>query len=502
MTLCRTCQTFGLWLRLRFGQHEQMEIASETERKYDVPEGFVLPPLAGMAGIRSTAEAKTHDLDATYFDTDELTLMQNRRTLRRRSGGDDAGWHLKTPASGGSRTEHRLPLNGAGDKVPAELRGQVRAIIRRKPLKPVARLRTHRVETPLRDAEGHTLALVAQDSVIAEADGRTQRWQEVEVELVDGDTGVLEAVERCLLGAGATPAAGPSKVARALNGRLPRNPQATPKKTKKAKSPVFAYAQDQRDALTEYDPGVRQGDGESVHKMRVATRRLRSSLKTFKRSFPGFEEVGDELKWLADLLGQVRDGQVQRGKLLAAVEQAGPDFADAAGRIREHLDYQVREGRAALDKALESERYLKLLDRVDRLAALPGNGEPDALGRARKSLRKADRLLDTAFADGVDAELHDARKAYKKARYAVEVFAPGAGNGGKALVNALTDLQDVLGAHQDSVVARELLHELGPDSFWFGVLWARQEQVGKQTYAELPVVVEASRKKKLRRWLG
>jgi len=98
--------------------------------------------------------------------------------------------------------------------------------------------------------------------------------------------------------------------------------------------------------------------------------------------------------------------------------------------------------------------------------------------------------------------LHEARKAYKKARYAVEVFAPGAGKSGKALVNALTDLQDVLGAHQDSVVARELLLELGPDSFWFGVLWARQEQVGKQTYAELPVVVEASRKKKLRRWLG
>ena len=477
-----------------------MEIASETERKYDVPEGFVLPSLAGTAGIRGTAEAKTHDLDATYFDTDELTLMQNRRTLRRRSGGDDAGWHLKTPGSGGSRIEHRLPLNGAGDKVPAELTGQVRAIIRRKPLKPIARLRTHRVETPLRDAEGHTLALVAQDSVIAESGGRTQRWQEVEVELVDGGPALLAAVERCLLGAGATPAAGPSKVARALNGRLSAAPKAKP--TPKTKNPVFRYAREQRDALTEYDPGVRQGDPESVHKMRVATRRLRSSLKTFKRSFPGFEEVGDELKWLADLLGQVRDGQVQRGKLLAEVERAGPAFADAAGRIREHLDYQVREGQAALGKALESERYLKLLDRADELASLPGNGEPDALGRARKSLGKADGLLDTAFAGGLDAELHDARKAYKKARYAVEVFAPGAGKSGKALVNALTDLQDVLGAHQDSVVARELLHELGPDSFWFGVLWARQEQVGKDTYAELPVVVEASRKKKLRRWLG
>ena len=477
-----------------------MEIASETERKYDVPDGFVLPSLVGTAGIRDVAPAATHDLDATYFDTDELTLMRNRRTLRRRTGGGDAGWHLKTPGDAGSRTEHRLPLNGDTDKVPAELRGQVRAIIRRRPLKPVARLRTHRIETPLRDADGHTLALIAQDRVTAEADGKKQRWAEVEVELVDGDPALLEAIERRLLTAGATPAAGPSKVARALNGKLPA-PESQPHRKIKV-NPVFAYAREQRDALTEHDPGVRQGEPESVHKMRVATRRLRSTLKTFKRSFPGFEEVGPELKWLADLLGQVRDGQVQSGKLLAGVEQSGPEFAEVAARIRQHLDDQVEQGKAALADALESERYLALLDKIDRLASLPGNGEPDPLRRAHKSLRKADALLDQALADGEDAELHEARKAYKRARYAVEVFAPGAGSQGKQLVKALTDLQDVLGAHQDSVVARELLHELGPESFWFGVLWGRQEQVGKDTYAQLPVVVEASRKKKLRKWLG
>ena len=72
----------------------------------------------------------------------------------------------------------------------------------------------------------------------------------------------------------------------------------------------------------------------------------------------------------------------------------------------------------------------------------------------------------------------------------------------KSLIAALTELQDVLGAHQDSVVAREVLHRIGPDSFQFGVLWARQEQVGRDTHAQLPVVVETSRKKKLRKWLG
>jgi CHAD domain-containing protein len=491
-----------------------MEIASETERKYDVPESFELPSLVGTAGIHSVDGAETHDLDATYFDTDDLTLLRNRRTLRRRSGGGDAGWHLKTPSSGTSRTEHRLPFKDkgtgqgkepGGKKVPAELKGLVRVLVRRRSLKPVLRLRTHRVETPLRDAAGTTLALVAQDAVTAEADGGEQLWQEVEVELVDGPPEVLDAVERLLLDAGATPASGPSKAARALDSRLraARTAEDDQRPQTKGKiNPVFAYAREQRDALAEYDPGVRQGDPEAVHKMRVATRRLRSALKTFKRSFPGTAEVGDELKWLADQLGTVRDGQVQRGKLLTDVQAAGPEFAEAAATIDAHLDAQVKRGRAQLAETLESERYLALLDRIDKLAATSGPGESDPVQRARRSLAKADGLLDQALADGVDAELHDARKAYKRARYAVEVFAPGAGKPAKQLVNGLTDLQDVLGAHQDSVVARELLHELGPDSFWFGVLYGRQEQVGKDTYDELPAVVKASRKKKFRKWLG
>ncbi|NMO51032.1 CYTH and CHAD domain-containing protein [Actinoplanes sp. TBRC 11911] len=472
-----------------------MEIASETERKYDVPEAFTLPALIGTAGIRSTTGAKTFDLDATYFDTDDLTLMRNRRTLRRRMGGSDAGWHLKTPGEGGSRTEHRLPLNGNPDKVPADLTGLVRAIIRRRALKPIARLRTHRVETPLRDAKGNTLALVAQDAVTAESGQGEQRWQEVEVELVTGDAALLAEVERLLLTAGARPASGPSKVARALGNPPVKAPNII------SKDPVLAYACAQRDALTEWDPGVRRGDPDSVHKMRVATRRLRSTLKTFKRTFPGNDDLNVELKWLADLLGAVRDGQVQKHKLYDPVAAAGPDFAAAAKRIGKHLDDQVKHGLRALSDELDGERYLTLLDRVDRLT-VEGVPENDPLARARKSLAKADRLLDQALADGEDTELHEARKAYKKARYAVEVFEPSAGKPGKDLINRLTDLQDVLGAHQDSVVARELLRELGPDDFWFGVLWARQEQVGKDTYAQLPVVVEESRNKKLRKWIN
>jgi CHAD domain-containing protein len=470
-----------------------VEIATETERKYDVPEGFELPSLTGSAGIRSAGTAETHDLDATYFDTDELSLMRNRRTLRRRTGGHDAGWHLKTPAEAGSRREHRLPLGTSNGEVPLELRKQVRAIIRRRPLQPVAELRTRRIETPLKDESGRTLALVAQDRVTAVVDGEEQHWQEIEVELVDGDAKVLDAVERKLFAAGARAAAGPSKVARALGDRAP-----VPDPQGKIKiNPVLRYAKQQRDDLTRFDPGVRRGEGEAVHKLRVATRRLRSCLKTFKRTFGDADEVRDELKWLAGLLGEVRDGQVLSGKLLEGVE-----FPDVAARVREHLGAQVERGQAALDEALESERYLALLDRIDRLVDGTPRVENDPLRRVRRDLEKADDLLDQALAAGKDHELHEARKAYKRARYAVEVFEPTAGRPAKQLVGALTDLQDVLGAHQDSVVARELLEQWGSDSFHFGILWARQEQVGRETYAQLPVVVETSRKRKLRKWLG
>ncbi|BAL86006.1 hypothetical protein AMIS_7860 [Actinoplanes missouriensis 431] len=480
-----------------------MEIATETERKYDVPETFELPELAGVAGITGVNGAETHDLDATYFDTEDLRLMRNRRTLRRRSGGHDAGWHLKTPGDGSGRTEHRVSGH-EGDAVPDELLPLVRGIVRQQPLAPVCRLRTHRVETPLRDADGRTLALIAQDRVNAESDDGESAWQEIEVELVDGDVAVLDAVERALLDAGATPAAGPSKVSRALADRLAAAERAaqtgTKAKTKSKVNPVLRYAREQRDAIIGHDPAARQGDPDAVHKMRVATRRLRSTLKTYRRWFPE-TGVGDELRWLAGMLGAVRDPQVLEGKLLAGLDESGPEFEPVAGRIRAALEHRVEKGRAELAEALDSDRYLTLLDAVDALVDNPGHDGGDPSRRTRKVLKKADDELDAAIAGGVDEELHEARKSYKRARYAVEVIQPEHGGPAKQLVKALTALQDGLGAHQDSTIAREVLREIGPDSFHFGVLYGRQEQVGKETLREVPALVRASRRKKVRRWL-
>jgi CHAD domain-containing protein len=502
-----------------------VEIATETERKYDVPETFELPDLVGVGGIAGVDGAETHDLDATYFDTEDLRLMRNRRTLRQRSGGNDAGWHLKTPGDGEGRTEHRLPANG--DEVPAELTALVRAIVRRHPLGPVARLRTHRVETPLRDADGRTLALVAQDRVTADSDGTQTVWQEVEVELVNGDVAVLDEVERRLFDAGASPAQGPSKVARALADRLAAakagatTKPGTPAKSATAKSgatkngttksgtarskkpepqvnPVILYAREQRDAILSHDPAARRGEPRAVHQMRVATRRLRSTLKTYKKAFDA-NDLRGELRWLAGVLGAVRDPQVLEEKLLGLVDEAGPEFAHTAQRVRAHLEHRIGTGRAELAEALESDRYLDLLDRIDELVDRGSPRTPDPVKRARKVLAKADATLDAALASGVEEEIHESRKGFKQARYAVELIAPNAGEPAKRLVKALTNLQDGLGDYQDSNIARGVLRELGGDSFHFGVLYGRQEQVGREALAGVPALARAARRRKVRR---
>jgi CHAD domain-containing protein len=492
-----------------------MDTATETERKYDVPDGFELPWLTEVRGVTALAEAQTHELDATYFDTDELLLARSRRTLRRRTGGSDAGWHLKTPGGGSSRTEHRLPLDadqGNEAEVPEALRAEVRAIVRDHPLRPVTRLRTRRVETPLCDEAGRTLALLAQDEVTAETDGVQQRWTELEVELVDGDAKLLKAVEKRLRKAGATPAAGPSKLARALGDRLTTGTHRAVTGGKLA--PVIDYVRTQRDTIVAHDPAVRHGEAEAIHKMRVATRRLRSTLKTFRELWDReqVQSLRAELKWLAERLGGVRDPQVQTGRLGAAADDNDTDLTGIGARLRSHLGEQLEQGRAELGTALDDARYLRLLDALDALV----DTAPEPVGarrirsRARKALAAADQLLEEADRSPADRDhhLHEARKAYKRARYAVEVFVPSVGEPAKQLAASLTELQDVLGVHQDSVVARELLRELagrahqdGENGFGYGVLYARQQAAGEAVLEQLPRVRQQAGRRKLRSWM-
>jgi hypothetical protein len=84
---------------------------------------------------RSTPELQL--LAATHYDTPQLDLLPAGITLRRRTGGDDAGWHLKLPV-GSDRLELQLPLGGPRVGVPNELSDIVRGVVRDNALVEVA----------------------------------------------------------------------------------------------------------------------------------------------------------------------------------------------------------------------------------------------------------------------------------------------------------------------------------------------------------------------------
>lgn len=480
----------------------------ERELKYDVPEGFRLPDLSGAGDVAQVGAPAVHHLDATYLDTADLRLARHGVTVRRRSGGEDAGWHVKVPGGGsGERVEYRAPLDG--ESLPGGLDVQVRALRRDAPLAPVARIRTTRRERALYDPTGRVLALLAEDEVDAQVlETGSRRWQELEVELVDGDPRVLGQVDRVLRRAGARHGELPSKLARALAERMPQQP---PVPADRVVAAVVGYARGKRDALLAQDPAVRRDEPEAVHDMRVAIRRLRSTLRTFRPLWEAgsAEGVREELAWLGQVLGSVRDREVMLLRLTQAV-RAEPDelVAGPVGtRIREWLTADTAAARERLLETLDSPRYLVLLDALDDLLDAPP--APVRAGvlirRAGRALRRADTELDAAR---TDPQRHEARKRFKRARYAVEALAPVARKPGRRLVARLTALQDILGAHQDAVVTRALLLDYGrradaggDSAFTYGLLHARQREAGEKVLADLPAAVRAARRRRLRRWL-
>ena len=197
---------------------------TETERKYDVDAGFEVPDLAGSGGVDSMGPPDVQHLAATYYDTDDLRLIGSRITLRRRTGGDDAGWHIKLPVGGDTRRELHFPLDLPGHPVPEEIAARVARWSGGAPLRPVARLETRRTVHRLLDQAGQVLAELADDQVTGSrpdpADpGRWRQqdaWREVEVELKSGTPEVLDAAAAGLAAAGARPSRSASKLARVL----------------------------------------------------------------------------------------------------------------------------------------------------------------------------------------------------------------------------------------------------------------------------------------------
>ncbi|WP_405608272.1 CHAD domain-containing protein [Streptomyces sp. NBC_00076] len=505
----------------------------ETERKYEAPaadDTSWLPDLTDVDGIASVADRGTDDFDAVYYDTVDLRLVGASATLRRRTGGSDAGWHLKLPLPGDSREEVRAPLS---ETVPGDLRDLVVSRTRGAEVRPVVRLRTERHRRELADAGGAVLGELSVDAVEAESllGGATRAsWTELEVELAEGaDPELLGAVDKMLRERGVERLPGPSKLARALEETgvgAPRLPdvRAEDVVAGSAGDLVLGYVEKQVRALVELDPAVRRNLPDSVHRMRVACRRLRSVLRSYRSVLDrgATDPVRRELKWLAGALGAERDHEVLQERLDAGVGALPRELVlgPVTARLQAWHVTKSSEARTRTQDALASPRYLALLDSLAGLVARPplrrkaARKPKDVMAKA--VLKEYDRFagrvgvaLETSPGADRDVALHQARKAAKKTRYATEPARASLGKPAKRLGKRVKAVQKVLGDHQDSVVARSELRRMavaagtsGEASFTWGLLYGREQTTAGERQRELPEVWARASKPALRKALG
>ena len=505
----------------------------EVEDKYEVPDGFELPDLGGLAGVASMDEAGTAELEAIYYDTEDLRLARSRITMRRRTGGGDAGWHVKLPAEIGRR-EIQRPL-GRGRAVPVEFRRLVLGRTRGAALIPVARLHTARTTRTLRDAEGTALADVMDDRVHGEELDtagdivKSIDWRELEVELVEGGAVLLAEAGKQLQSAGAWPSERPSKVATVLGERLDRLAGAAGATSSSAgpATPagevVRAYLAVQLEKMLTAELQVRLDEGDGIHDMRVATRRLRSTLRSFEALTDAVRAVDleDRLKTLAGELGVVRDAEVLLDRLLAEIDRQPVELVlgPVRDRLREALSARMLQGRETLLRVLDAAAYAKLVDDLHAFLAdgvdLAGPGAAKARKvlprmvsrRYRTMAQRAERATGSEGAQRALA-LHETRKAAKKVRYAAEAVADAFGAEATAFAAQAERVQEVLGEHQDSVVAAQQLRELaiaaharGESSFTYGLLAGIEEARGAAARDTFDEVWSEVSRKRYRRWL-
>jgi CHAD domain-containing protein len=456
----------------------------EVERKFDVGESTSSPSFAGVADVVRVEQLPTQALDAVYYDTAARDLASRRITLRRRTGGEDAGWHLKLPAAADARTEVRLPLgvaNGSDDDhedVPTQLVDVVMAIVRDRPLNPVARITTTRHVHELYGADDAALAEFCDDQVTAsraatpDAPEVEQRWREWELELAQPATNpeLMDELSDRLLGAGARPAGHGSKLARVL-GTTPKDLAAD------AADPLHRAVAEQFDALLVRDRAVRAEAEDSVHQMRVTTRKIRSLLQASPDAFALPDGLLDELRELANVLGEARDAEVLAERYRSALDRLPPELA--RGPVRDRLidgsEERYRAGVRRSLAAMRSPRYFRLLDALEAVIATTAPTDkksgPVAVAAAAKKLRKAAKAARQAADDDLDEAMHRIRKRAKRLRYTAAAI------GAKKVSKRAKKVQSLLGDHQDSVVSREHLTEqadaantANEDAFTYGLL--------------------------------
>lgn len=470
---------------------------TERELKLAAAPSFRMPDLDGLAEGVAAAPQEPERLSTTYLDTDDLRLARWGVSFRHRAG---QGWTVKLPAEGDGTLLARpeITFAGNGRRPPAAAVDLVRAFIRSDELRPQTRLRTVRKRIELHDVEGRLVADVVDDEVsVLEGRRLAARFRELEVEIGDATPpGLLEEIVELLRRAGAGAPDPTPKYIRALGPRASRPPEIA-----LAELASGATAGDVvRRALAasvvrliEHDPVMRlDANPEGVHQARVATRRLRSDLRTFRPLVePAWAAaLRDELGWLAGILGSVRDGDVMLERVRERVSQLPPASAQGAARVVETLEAARDAAHSELLASLRSERYVSLLDRLVTAANTPAllleadlPASAVLPGLVRRPWRSLARRVKALGDHPTEAELHDIRIRTKRVRYAAEAVAPLVGRQARAFGDEAARLQEVLGDLNDAVVAEGWLREWAHGSRSMQGVFAAGELAGLERAA-------------------
>jgi CHAD domain-containing protein len=520
----------------------------EREVKFAADLSFALPDLRDIVG--STKRLPEQSLRTAYFDTPDLRLWQRGITLRFRTGetlrfrtGEDvhAGkWTLKLPeeASGESVERTELTWAGASDEPPPETLRILKGVIRRAAVERIAVLESTRQRLILRNDQRAPLGEIDDDVVmVAKGARKGLRFRQIELEFGDGHAPaetaryLTDAVVKRIRKAGAR-IERDQKLAKALGpgDRALADPDGEMDKRSTLRDLVRGSISNGLERLVDSDYRLRLDPTDppphAVHQARVATRRLRSDLKTFRPILDPvwLSHTTAELKWLGNRLGQVRDADVLARRL--KVESAGlPSVNGGAEELRGRLAEQRRGFSAELGEAMNGDRYLNLLERLHASAYSPpfyvdGHSlrdlgrSPQAGDRARSVVPALTRIQWKRLRSRVrkagqhpsDKQLHRIRIAAKQVRYASEAATPVMGNPARRTAYRAEHLQTVLGDHHDAVAAEAWLKGVALDSsgaagFSAGLLAATELDRQRQLRAEWRSGWSALRAKKSRKWL-
>ena len=422
-----------------------------------------------------------------YLETGDWAFHRAGFVLRVRDRGGSAEATLKarSTAGGGPRRRREINERLAGPDRLALLTGtgsvaeRVRAVAGVSELRPLFVLRTQRRSFDLREGDA-VLAEIALDSTTAKLNGvRDGGGAAVELrrlELEVSGEGSFETVEpfaRQLLEGAGLPPASSSKFEAGLAAAALRPadpPDLGPLEYDRGSRLVtVAYAALRRQlrAYLANEPGTRLGEEiEALHDMRVASRRMRTALRLFSDALPpDLVALGDDLRWVASVLGDVRDLDVQLESLGAHAEELKE--RDALEPLRARLEQMRREARTRMLAALDSPRHqelVKTLTAALRAGRTTAEGERPSLLLApkllRASRRRLHRLARTLDRRSPDEDYHQARIRAKRLRYASEFVVDLYGRPARRVVAALKDVQEELGRGQDATIAIQRLRSL------------------------------------------